>query len=198
MQPHSNQSSNRVKQPDDQSFLLQHYNTLQRDPEAKRKPLPQSSTSSQAQTQRASGARSVVGPLGSSSLSLPSVERVMQERLAGDEGKKSSSSRREGQSTRDRERERERDREGGRSTPVHRSAATAAVQSPPLTSSDKTGGSRPTSPLNSAQAGLQTPKQSEVLHSFFQSLLKEKGPSASSTRSGASRAHAEERERGQR
>lgn len=124
--------------------------------------------------------RTIVGPVGSSSLSLPSVERAMQERQLSDDGRagklSSSSAKKEGQSG--------RDRESGRSTPVHRSIASPGLQSPPISSSDKGGGSRPTSPLGSAQAGAQTPKQSEVLHSFFQSLLKEKGPGGST---GASR-----------
>lgn len=124
--------------------------------------------------------------MGSSSLSLPSVERAMQERQLSDEARasKPSSSRKDGQTG--------RDRESGRSTPVHRNIASPALQSPPISSSEKSGGSRPTSPLGSAQAGVQTPKQSEVLHSFFQSLLKEKGPSGGTgpSRTSSSRGNA--------
>jgi dynein light intermediate chain 1 len=114
--------------------------------------------------------------VGSSSLSLPGVERALLDRQQSDDGKSGkmpSSSRKDGHSTRERERERDRTRESGRATPDQRSAASAALQSPPMSSSDKSGGSRPTSPSGG------TPKQSEVLHSFFQSLLKEKTPAPS-------------------
>lgn len=176
LQPHGNHSS-RIKEPDEQAFLLQHYTTMQREPEAKAKLSRQSSSSAAAGLSRETG-RSVVGPVGSSSLSLPGVEQALLERQQIDEGKSvkvPSSSRKEGHGTRDRERERERererDRDSGRATPQQRnSASAAALQSPPMTSSDKSGGSRPTSPSGG------TPKQSEVLHSFFQSLLKEKTP----------------------
>jgi dynein light intermediate chain 1 len=190
-------NSSRVKEPDDQDFLLQHYNNLQREPESKSKSSRHGSNSPLSSA--VVGNKSVVGPVGSSSLSLPSVERAMQEKQLLDEGKpvKSSALRKEGQSGRDRERDREREREGGgRSTPVHRNMASvtsSALQSPSLSSSEKGGSSRPTSPLGSGQVGSQTPKQSEVLHSFFQSLLKEKGPGSAgggAGRSSASRGNA--------
>ena len=164
-------NAGRVKEPDEQAFLLQHYNTLQREPELRGK-ASRPGPSPQVPDSAPLSGKSVVGPMGSSSLSLPSVERAMQERQLSDEGRvgKSSSSRKEGQGAR------EREREGGRSTPVHRSVNSSALQSPSLSSSEKGGNSRPTSPLGGNQGGAQTPKQSEVLHSFFQSLLKEKGP----------------------
>jgi dynein light intermediate chain 1 len=159
---------------------------MQREPEVKAKLTRQGSSS----VSTSEAVRSVVGPVGSSSLSLPNVERAMLERQQSDDARSAkppSSTRKE--SHRDRDRERERDREGGRSTPVHRSVAPSGLQSPPISSSDKSGGSRPTSPLGNTQ----TPKQSEVLHSFFQSLLKDKAPGgglSGASRGSASRSNA--------
>lgn len=160
------------------------------------------------------GQRSVVGPMGSSSLSLPSVERAMQERQedgtlgssSRDGGARTSKSGRSGRSGAERERDRD-----GRATPTLTVGGTTGASRPRqsnvglgLTSpslgaggdpmdrasghSGSGGHSRPTSPAaGGAQSptgattpggGVQTPKQSEVLHSFFQSLLKEKSTSS--------------------
>ncbi|UZJ54811.1 hypothetical protein CBS101457_004131 [Exobasidium rhododendri] len=185
-------NSRRVKQPDDQDFLLQHYSHQQKEPEARVKLTRHGSSSTEVSGTLSATTKSVVGPMGSSSLSLPSVERALQERQQDDESRTSkSSSRKEGPGARDRERE-QREKDASRSTPGFRNTLktnTSALQSPSLNSSDKGGSSRPTSPSGNAQAGLQTPKQSEVLHSFFQSLLKEKGTTSAtgSTRSSTSR-----------
>lgn len=164
---------------------MQHYANLQREPDPRNKLVRQTSSGNLSETSSpASNKTGVVGPMGSGSLSLPGVERAMQDRL-GDEGRTSKASRRA--DGRDYLRG-----EAGRLTPTQTPAHSATER----------GSSRPTSPLSAVpnspgpggSGGPQTPKQSEVLHSFFQSLLKDKAPpggssggAGSSSRGGASR-----------
>lgn len=152
--PVGKDAANKVRIPDEQTFLGQHHASLQKDPDS---------------TSRFSK-RGVVGPMTGSSAGLPSVEKLMSREakvdaagLAQTEAApstlrprletslSSSTSRRESTSA----------------------AAAAAVAAMTGGSADRS--SRPTSPaVNSGTTSPGAPKQSEVLHSFFQSLLKDK------------------------
>lgn len=167
-----------VKDPDSQDFLLQQYNNIQKDPELRSRTSKVTATVAQDEESSLSGA-SVVGPLGSGSLSLPGVDRVLQERLLNDDGRTSKTPLRRTEG-------RDNTRESGRLTP-----SSGTRQSNHAHSS--AGNSRPTSPLGSgtgatSPGGSQTPKQSEVLHSFFQSLLKDKGPGGNASANTANTA----------
>ncbi|KAJ9479968.1 hypothetical protein PHBOTO_003722 [Pseudozyma hubeiensis] len=135
----------KVRVPDEQAFLGAHHATLQKDPDAKSR----------------FSKRAVVGPMTGSSAGLPSVEKLM-EREARSDGPAASQV------------------EAPRSRPdVSRrestSAAAAAAVAAMTGGAGGQGGSRPTSPaVGSGATSPGAPKQSEVLHSFFQSLLKDK------------------------
>ncbi|PWN96954.1 DLIC-domain-containing protein [Tilletiopsis washingtonensis] len=164
--PAPNPNSSRVKEPDEQAFLAQHFATLQKDPDTQSRLARLTSGGGGG----GGGTPSVVGPMRSVSLSLPGVERAMQDRDTPD--------------------------------------SEATVKPPRTSRRDSTRdsvSSKPTSPLLGSSPGASSPggvKQSEVLHSFFQSLLnKEKTPSSSpsisrSARSGERRSHAPSSERG--
>ncbi|SNX85946.1 related to dynein light-intermediate chain [Melanopsichium pennsylvanicum] len=145
--PVGKDTTSRVRIPDEQAFLGQHHAALQKDPD------PRSKFSK----------RGVVGPMTGSSAGLPSVEKYMSRQVNADdvtpskperprlEASTSSSSKRE----------------------TNSAAAAAAVAA--MTGGDNIKSSRPTSPAVSGTTSPGAPKQSEVLHSFFQSLLKDKG-----------------------
>ncbi|PWN49968.1 DLIC-domain-containing protein [Violaceomyces palustris] len=234
--PPMNPNASRVKQPDEQGFLGQHYAALQKDPDPRSKFSRQSQSSSTSSSQaNGSGERgygkSVVGPMGSSSLSLPSVERAISDKdvgtLVGDASIASGRSRSSRKDSRD-----ARGSLGGNtgSNPLsngrnNSSSTASSSMAPGLSNSSSAGGgtsltspklalstnenhfgaagkfssslggsSRPSSPAvgggggsvngsnNGGTSPSGAPKQSEVLHSFFQSLLKDKTSSTGSPR----------------
>ena len=140
----------KVRIPDEQAFLGQHHATLQKDPDPRCK----------------FSKRAVVGPMTGGSAGLPSVEKYMAKDgtlatpTAG-------------------ERERERERESERSGREKRESSAAAAAAVAAMTGAAAGEGRATSPATASGSGGTTspgaPKQSEVLHSFFQSLLKDKG-----------------------
>lgn len=135
----------KVRVPDEQAFLGAHHATLQKDPDAKSR----------------FSKRAVVGPMTGSSAGLPSVEKLM-EREARSDGTAA------GQVEAPRSRPDVSRRE---STSAAAAAAVAAMTG----GAGGQGASRPTSPaVGSGATSPGAPKQSEVLHSFFQSLLKDK------------------------
>ncbi|PWY98216.1 DLIC-domain-containing protein [Testicularia cyperi] len=182
--PTSKDSANKVKIPDEQAFLGLHHATLQKDPD------PRSKFSKSG----------VVGPMSASSRGLPSVEKFMSRADGsgsttgvgidsvssggggvGEEASASTwtpSSRSGAAASR------------GDSTPANNSkreytsssaSAAAAAAAAAIAAGDRN--SRPSSPAISPGATSPSggaPKQSEVLHSFFQSLLKDKGSSVGS------------------
>lgn len=203
--PPAHKQQNRVKQPDEQAFLAQHYSNLQKDPDPRSKFGRQSAqlagnASAAASEQGAAGAdrfRGVVGPMGGSSYGLPSVDKLMAERSSGQDEERDRSAATTGagadasagasagsaasRTTRTAPTSR-RDsaREGAeRATPAAAapSAITTSVGRERGAASPNLDGvrnsSRPTSPaIGSSSPGASSPgapKQSEVLHSFFQS-----------------------------
>ncbi|CBQ73860.1 related to dynein light-intermediate chain [Sporisorium reilianum SRZ2] len=151
--------ANKVRIPDEQAFLAQHHATLQRDPD------PRSKFSK----------RGVVGPMTGSSAGLPSVEKYMS-REARAEGSITSPTLGQAEAT-------------GAARPATTSrrestSAAAAAAVAAMTGAERAtsiSSSRPTSPaVMSGATSPGAPKQSEVLHSFFQSLLKDKGSSVGS------------------
>lgn len=206
-------NQNKVKPPDAQHFLSLHHSTLQKDEDPRTKFSRTSSSSSTT----ASNARSsnVVGPMGSSALSLPSVEKVVNDGskdgyVSAGRDERSERPREKGEKDRERHRDRDgRERESDRATPrisrkvsiesslfsfsVSRSTMTylpclsstrsflflrqsptsfasskqesrsQRLESPSLGSSN---GPSSSSPGSTSPGG---PRQSEVLHDFFQS-----------------------------
>ncbi|EPQ30041.1 uncharacterized protein PFL1_02158 [Pseudozyma flocculosa PF-1] len=230
--------ASRVKQPDEQDFLGQHYATLQKDPDPRFKFAKQNAqlaaATSAADGARGNGAEATspaaeqdgpgmhmgVGPMAGSGLSLPGIDRLLSERAASmEDGFSSSSTGANASSSSASSRPARvagpsrRDTASGRDG-ISSSSASARKDAASLLAGISTGGggsaadigsptgggaglggrsssSRPTSPAlagGSASPSLgdindpNNPKQSEVLHTFFQSLLKEKGPSGSSMR----------------
>lgn len=152
--PVGKDTTNKVRIPDEQAFLSQHHATLQKDPDPRAK----------------FSKRGVVGPMTGSSAGLPSVEKYMSREIKAADGATSPNPN-TAETTRTRL-ETSSSKHQRESTSAAAAAAVAAM----------TGGSggdrnsRPTSPAVSPGATSPgAPKQSEVLHSFFQSLLKDKG-----------------------
>ncbi|PWN42077.1 DLIC-domain-containing protein [Ceraceosorus guamensis] len=166
--PAPSNNTTRFKQPDEQAFLAQHYANMSSDPNSRSK-LSRlgGAMGASANGDAESSGRTVVGPMGSSSLSLPSVEKALLAKIGdADDGPLSTSARPAARMGR---RESHREREG---TPGLRPERLA---SPPL-DSGRAGPLSPglTSPEGPTSPG--TPKQSEVLHTFFQSLLNKEKP----------------------
>ncbi|TKY84532.1 hypothetical protein EX895_006434 [Sporisorium graminicola] len=159
--------ANKVRIPDEQAFLGQHHATLQKDPD------PRSKFSK----------RGVVGPMTGSSAGLPSVEKYMSREARVDGGGITSPTLPETASSTTAARPR-LDTANSSSSASRResTSAAAAAAVAAMTGGDRSSsGSRPTSPaVNSGATSPGAPKQSEVLHSFFQSLLKDKGSSVGS------------------
>lgn len=106
----------------------------------------------------ANGTAGVVGPLGSHSLSLPTVERMLSEMEVGISPNSSSGSGERGA-------RRLADRHTNRPPPVG-------------TGSGQSTGRTPTSPLSTSPNATGGQSQHEVLQNFFQSLLtKDRGSS---------------------
>lgn len=164
----------RVKEPDQQAFLAQYYATLQQESEVRTKSSGQNArTGASKEESQRSG---VVGPMGSSSLSLPSVEKIMQERRMSDENVR--------QSVQPSAKPTNPARQRGDAPSISTRQNINPDKSSPLLGSGERGiGSRPTSPLGAgAGSGSASPtpqhRQSEVLSSFFQSLLNKDKPAA--------------------
>ncbi|CDR87260.1 related to dynein light-intermediate chain [Sporisorium scitamineum] len=152
--PVGKDAANKVRIPDEQAFLGQHHATLQKEPDLR-------STFSK---------RGVVGPMTGSSAGLPSVEKYMSRETKPDTTPSLGQS--EASSTPAVRPRLETSRRESMSA-----AAAAAVAA--MTGGERS--SRPTSPaVASGATSPGAPKQSEVLHSFFQSLLKDKGSSVGS------------------
>ena len=152
--PVGKDTSNKVRIPDEQTFLGQHHATLQKDPD------PRSKFSK----------RGVVGPMTGSSAGLPSVEKYMSKEAKSDGTGSSLPGETEPTRTR-------LDTTSATTTTSKRDATSAAAAAAVAA---MTGGgdrsSRPSSPaVSPGTTSPGAPKQSEVLHSFFQSLLKDKG-----------------------
>lgn len=197
----------KVAPPDSQAFLAQHYATLQKetgsgagaaDPRSKFSRTNSSQGSTNHDTTTA--LRSIVGPMQSSSLSGPGVERAMGLARKDDLGLDAA-----GSSSSDASRDTKSRRRESRDFPPNQrrtSSGLSRPQSPQVAQGaagvssnglrDAAGGA--TSPGTPSAAA--TTKQSEVLQSFFQDLLRGKsstGPSGgggggggSGTGSGAS------------
>jgi dynein light intermediate chain 1, cytosolic len=125
-------------------------------------------------------AAGIVGPLGSSSFSLPTVERALTEMEVGISGSPTGSG------------------EAARRAAARLSGRPAGVTTlaPSTTSTiDRGTGRQPTSPALSSMAPSPTgtgQSQHEVLQNFFQSLLSSKdrgGGSPTATRSAASKSN---------
>lgn len=154
----------KVRIPDEQAFLAQHHATLQKDPDPRSK----------------FGKRGVVGPMTGSSGGLPSVEKYMAREGRADAGVTSPKM---GQAEAGTTAARPRLETATSGSRRESTSAAAAAAVAAMTGADRTSSSsRPTSPaVNSSGATSPgAPKQSEVLHSFFQSLLKDKGSSVGS------------------
>lgn len=205
-------NTGRIAPPDNQAFLAQHFATLQKETALSSSSAVNGASDPRAKFARATGAssatatgkdnngdsahggaRSIVGPMQSSSMSGPAVERAIglaqREDSSPDGGLGiSSASSSEQQSSKDAKAARRRD------SREHQLASSQRRTS--------TGLSRPQSPLvppgaiNAFGAGVTSPsspgtpsaaattKQSEVLQSFFQDLLRGKsstGPSGGGT-----------------
>ncbi|EST09482.1 Dynein family light intermediate chain [Kalmanozyma brasiliensis GHG001] len=154
--PAGKDTANKVRIPDEQTFLGQHHATLQKEPDPKSK----------------FSKRGVVGPMTGSSAGLPSVEKYMSRDGKSDTASAAASGQTEPATPATRPRLESSNSSSKREST---SAAAAAAVAAMTSSSDRS--SRPTSPaVNSGTTSPGAPKQSEVLHSFFQSLLqKDKG-----------------------
>ncbi|SPO32563.1 related to dynein light-intermediate chain [Ustilago trichophora] len=151
--PVGKDAGNKVRIPDEQAFLNQHHATLQKDPD------PRSKFSK----------RGVVGPMTGSSAGLPSVEKYMSREAKADGATSPSPSQAEAARIRP-----ETSTSTSSSKRDNTSAAAAAAVAA-MTGGDNRN-SRPSSPaVSPGTTSPGAPKQSEVLHSFFQSLLKDKG-----------------------
>ena len=160
--PAGKDSANRVRIPDEQAFLGQHHATLQKDPD------PRSKFSK----------RGVVGPMTGSSAALPSVDKYMSREAKADNPASPSLGQAETAPSRPRL----------DTTSISKRDSTSAAAAAAVAAMTGGGGgvgggasatSRPTSPaVRDGTTSPGAPKQSEVLHSFFQSLLKDKGGSS--------------------
>lgn len=179
----------KVKEPDQQAFLAQSYATLQQDSDVRTKSSGQSARAGMKKDDSTDPSiahrTGVVGPMVSSSLSLPTVEKILQElRMSDDNVGQNvlSNSKPSNPTTRQ------------RGTDLHgtgissRQIPHSDKSSPLLSPGERGGGIRPTSPLGAAgvTSGSASPtsqhRQSEVLSSFFQSLLHKEKPSPGSRR----------------
>ncbi|PVF96464.1 hypothetical protein CPB86DRAFT_762055 [Serendipita vermifera] len=175
----------------EQAFLQQHYETLAKDPGRDPRATfrqPAVAVDGAAISSSAGGAGGVgvgvVGPLGSSSFSLPSVEKAIAEMEGGTE--------------REKERDRPADKDRDRLSLSGRAAAgvagaTSRRDGRSLASVQTQGGASSTprpmvspSVLGAAGRGGQT--QHAVLHEFFQSLLTSRTGTSGSAPSGGTAA----------
>ncbi|SPO27657.1 related to dynein light-intermediate chain [Ustilago trichophora] len=144
---------NKVRIPDEQAFLSQHHATLQKDPD------PRSKFSK----------RGVVGPMTGSSAGLPSVEKYMSREAKADGATSPSPSQTEAARARP-------DTSSSSSSSKRDTTSAAAAAAVAAMTGGGDRNSRPSSPaVSPGTTSPGAPKQSEVLHSFFQSLLKDKG-----------------------
>ncbi len=151
-------TGSKIAQPDMQAFLAQHYAILQKDGDSKSSGSMGGTGTGAGATEsssRSAIARGAVGPMSVGSQQVPASAPA-----SSAEESLSTRPRKSGVERRERERERPAERE---------------ALAPPT--STRTS-ARPVSPSGSSSAGA--PKQSEVLQSFFQSLLKD-SPSTSRT-----------------
>ncbi|KIM25507.1 hypothetical protein M408DRAFT_331076 [Serendipita vermifera MAFF 305830] len=171
----------------EQAFLQQHYETLAKDPATRdpraafRQPTVAVDGSSISSTAGGAGGVGVgvVGPLGSSSFSLPSVEKALVEMEGGNDRERERLGERDG-----------RERSGTAARPPVATSGSASRREgrtvpAALQSSAGSTGRPQVSPTNLGTAprvpGGQT--QHEVLHNFFQSLLTSRTGSGSASAS---------------
>ncbi len=144
-------TASKVVQPDMQAFLAPHYVILQKEgdskPSGSKGGIGTGAAAAESSSRRAT-ARGAVGPMSAGSQQLPATAQA-----PAAEESVSTRPRKSGVERRERERERPAERE---------------ALAPPT--STRTS-ARPSSPSGSSSTGA--PKQSEVLQSFFQSLLKD-------------------------
>lgn len=164
------EANTRVKVPDEQAFLAVHHAALAKEVDSRAAAAAAASGAGAMGKLGKSTGGGVVGPMSSSSRGLPSVEKLMSR---ANEANEDDTNLRPNVSRTD-------------STPTASSkreyTAAAAAAAAAMAGLNERGNSKPSSPaIVSPSAGASSagsaPKQSEVLHSFFQSLLKDKGSS---------------------